>query len=37
MKYSAVRLRFPGERFLRTGDLGFIRDGALYITGASRT
>jgi hypothetical protein len=24
---------FPGERFLRTGDLGFVRDGALYITG----
>jgi len=31
--FQAALAAYPGERFLRTGDLGFIRQSELYITG----
>lgn len=31
--YGASSPAYPGKRFLRTGDLGFLREGELYITG----
>lgn len=31
--FQGELVNFPGERFLRTGDLGFIKDNELYITG----
>ncbi|HWO12616.1 MAG TPA: AMP-binding protein, partial [Polyangiaceae bacterium] len=31
--FGAALTSFPGERFLRTGDIGFMRDGELFVTG----
>lgn len=31
--FQGELLNFPGERFLRTGDLGFIKDNELYVIG----
>lgn len=33
LSFQGELVHFPGERFLRTGDLGFIKDNELYITG----
>ncbi|MFL6623512.1 MAG: fatty acyl-AMP ligase [Sulfurifustis sp.] len=32
-QFEATSPAYPGRRFLRTGDLGFMRDGELFITG----
>ncbi|HKN95468.1 MAG TPA: fatty acyl-AMP ligase [Pseudonocardiaceae bacterium] len=31
--FAATRADTPGDRYLRTGDLGFVHDGELYLTG----
>jgi amino acid adenylation domain-containing protein len=33
LRFSAPLAERPGQRFLRTGDLGFMRDGELFVTG----
>jgi myxalamid-type polyketide synthase MxaB len=34
--FGATSADYPGQRFLRTGDLGFVRDGELFIAGRSK-
>ena len=34
--FKAALEEYPGRNFLRTGDLGFVHDGALYITGREK-